>query len=139
MTWISRGLIALTAALHIFIAWFEIFAWTTVGPDVFSTFDSDLFPQTIDLAANQGIYNAFLAVGLLWSLAIRDVEWRFRVAVCFLSFVAIAGITATVTIGISSGIPQLLTATLALAASAIDRSKAASSSTVITDSNDITA
>ena len=121
MKWISRGLIALVALLHLYIAWFEIFAWTSVGPDVFSTFDPELFAETIDIAANQGVYNLFLAAGLIWSLVIGDPEWRFRVAVCFLGFVAIAGIAAAVTIEIGTGLPQLVPAVLALVVTAIAR------------------
>ncbi len=119
MKWLSRGLIALIAILHVYIAWFEIFAWTDVGPDVFSTFDPDLFADTVDLAANQGVYNLFLAVGLLWSLVIRDPHWRFRIAVCFLGFVAVAGLAAAVTIGVRSGLPQLVPSALALIVTSI--------------------
>lgn len=119
MNWISRVLIGLTAALHLYIAWFEIFAWTTVGPDVFSTFDPDLFGQTVDLAANQGVYNVFLAVGLIWSLFIGDATWRFRIAMVFLGFVFVAGLAAAVTIEVSSGFPQLVPSILGLAATAM--------------------
>ena len=60
-------LIAVIAALHFYIAWFEIFSWTTRGPKVFTVFPKELFEQTTQMAANQGIYNAFLAVGLVWA------------------------------------------------------------------------
>lgn len=114
MKLISRVLIGLTAALHVYIGWFEIFAWTTVGKDVFSTFDPALFEDTTELAANQGVYNLFLAAGLIWSLFIRDAEWRYKVAMVFLGFVAIAGIAAAVTIEVSSGLPQLVPSVLAM-------------------------
>lgn len=119
MKLISRALIALIALLHIYIAWFEIFAWTEVGPDVFSTLDPAIFADTVDIAANQGVYNLFLAAGLVWSLVISDPVWRFRVAMCFLLFVAIAGVTAAVTIGVSSGLPQLVPSVLAIIATSI--------------------
>lgn len=121
MKLLSRGLIALIAVFHIYIAWFEIFAWTEVGPDVFSTFDPELFPETVDLAANQGVYNLFLAAGLIWSLFISDQQWRFRVAICFLGFVAIAGVTAAITVEIGTGLPQLVPSIFALAATAMAR------------------
>lgn len=108
-------LVALIAALHFYIAWFEMFAWTTRGPEVFDTFPPELFEQTIQLAANQGIYNAFLAVGLVWSLLIKDDEWQFNVAVCFLIFVAVAGVVAAFTVALKSGLPQFVPASLALA------------------------
>jgi len=62
--WAGFGLVAVIAVLHFYIAWFEMFAWTSRGPEVFESFPPELFEQTIQLAANQGIYNAFLAAGL---------------------------------------------------------------------------
>lgn len=54
MTYVRIGLIALVALLHVYIAWFEIFAWTTRGPEVFSGFPIDFFEPTIPMAANPG-------------------------------------------------------------------------------------
>jgi putative membrane protein len=108
-------LVALIAALHLYIAWFEMFAWTSRGPKVFSTFPPELFEQTVQMAANQGIYNAFLAVGLIWSLFIKEEKWQFNVAACFLTFVAIAGVVAAITVATKSGIPQFVPAIIALA------------------------
>lgn len=107
-------LVALVAILHLYIAWFEMFAWTSRGPQVFETFPAEMFPLTIELAANQGMYNAFLAVGLIWSLMISDPKWKVNVAICFLGFVVVAGITASVTVAASTGLPQIIPAGLAL-------------------------
>ena len=107
-------LVALLAVLHFYIAWFEMFAWTSRGPKVFDTFPPELFEQTIQLAANQGIYNAFLAVGLVWSLLIKEEKWQFRIAVCFLAFVAVAGVVAAITVAFKSGLPQFIPASIAL-------------------------
>ncbi len=95
---IAAILIGVIAALHFYIAWFEIFAWVERGPRVFSALPVDLFPPTKAMAANQGVYNAFLAIGLTWSLFIFDTKWRANVATCFLLFVAIAGIAGAITI-----------------------------------------
>ena len=111
---IGLVLVALIAVLHFYIAWFEIFAWTSRGPKVFDTFPPEIFEQTIQLAANQGIYNAFLAIGLVWSLLIKDEKWQFNVAVCFLTFVAIAGVVAAITVALKSGLPQFVPAAIAL-------------------------
>lgn len=108
--------IALTAALHLYIAWFEIFAWTTRGPSVFTTLAPELFPQTTKLAANQGLYNGFLAVGLIWSLVIPDTQWRRRVATCFLLFVLAAGIFAAITVDLRPGLFQIIPSALGLLA-----------------------
>lgn len=98
MRTIALLFVALIGLLHIYIAWFEIFAWETRGPAVFSSFPTELFPQTVEMAANQGLYNAFLAVGLFWSLLIKDRTWQVNVATCFLLFVAVAGIFGAATV-----------------------------------------
>lgn len=108
-------LVAAIAILHFYIAWFEIFSWTTRGPKVFTDFPKELFGQTIQMAANQGIYNAFLAVGLLWALLIKDRKWQVNVAVCFLLFVATAGVFGAITVTTKTLIIQTAPALIALA------------------------
>ena len=85
-------LIGLIALLHIYILWFEMFAWETRGRAVFKNFPKDLFTPTKAMAANQGLYNGFLAAGLIWSLFIEHPIWNHNVALFFLSCIAIAGI-----------------------------------------------
>ncbi len=116
MRLVSLILIGLIALLHSYIAWFEIFAWESRGPIVFSSFPPDLFPQTVQMAANQGIYNAFLAAGLFWALMIKDRTWQRNVAICFLLFVAVAGIFGAATVTTRTLFVQTLPAVLALAA-----------------------
>lgn len=108
------AVVSLTAALHFYIAWFEIFAWTTKGPSIFETLPSDLFPQTVEMAANQGVYNAFLGAGLCWALLIRDVTWQRKIAICFLRFVLIAGLFAAATVALKPGLVQILPSGLGL-------------------------
>ncbi|MEQ6202428.1 DUF1304 domain-containing protein [Sulfitobacter sp. HNIBRBA2951] len=115
------SLIAVIAALHCYIAWFEIFAWTSRGPAIFGTLPPEIFVQTTQLAANQGVYNAFLAAGLIWSLLIADRMWQRRIAVCFLTFVLIAGVAAAMTIALRSGLFQMVPAALALIFIAAER------------------
>ena len=121
----SLVLIALIAGLHLYIAWFEIFAWETRGPEVFKDFPKDLFAPTKTLAANQGLYNAFLALGLIWSLLIRDRHLQKNVALCFLGFVAAAGIfgaaTASLRILFIQALPALVAIILVLASGRQDR------------------
>lgn len=115
MPLIASILIGLIALLHLYFAWFEIFAWETRGPKIFPGLDADLFPRTKELAANQGIYNAFLSAGLIWSLLISDPHWARNIAVCFLLFVFVAGLFGGYTIGIKPLLAQTLPATIALA------------------------
>lgn len=91
-------LIGLIAFIHIYILWFEMFAWTSRGPKVFRSFPKELFPQTKAMAANQGLYNGFLAAGLIWTFFIENREWQNNVAIFFLACVAIAGIYGALTV-----------------------------------------
>lgn len=90
-------LIGLIAALHLYILYFEMFAWTTLGRKVFRQFPKDLFEPTKTLAANQGLYNGFLAAGLIWSLLISDPAWSSYVALFFLGCIAVAGLYGAAT------------------------------------------
>jgi len=85
--------IGLIALQHIYILWLEMFAWENKGKKVFKgALAPELFKPTKTMAANQGLYNGFLAAGLIWSLFINDLLWQQNVALFFLSCVAIAGI-----------------------------------------------
>ncbi len=90
-------IIGLVAFIHLYILWFEMFAWETRGPKVFKDFSKDLFTPTKAMAANQGLYNGFLAAGLIWSFFISNPEWKVNVSLFFLACVAIAGIYGTMT------------------------------------------
>ncbi len=92
MLLLSKIVVVLVAVFHIYILWFEMFAWETRGPKVFRNFSKDLFPKTKAMAANQGLYNGFLAAGLIWSLLIQDTAWSKNVALFFLGCVAVAGL-----------------------------------------------
>lgn len=98
MAYIATILIAFIALLHVYIMWFEIFAWESRGPKIFSSLAPDMFPKTKAMAANQGLYNGFLAAGLIWSLLIKDAMWSQNVALFFLACVFAAGIYGAATI-----------------------------------------
>lgn len=91
MSVFSMVLIAIIAILHCYILWFEMFAWESRGPKIFRSFPADLFAPTKVMAANQGLYNGFLAAGLIWALLIGDAEWAKNVALFFLGCVFVAG------------------------------------------------
>ncbi len=111
---ITKALIGVVAALHFYFAWFEMFAWTTRGPEVFKAFPADLFAQTTAMAANQGLYNAFLGAGLVWALLIKDKRWSDNVAACFLIFVVVAGVFGALTVSRSILVVQAVPAGIAL-------------------------
>lgn len=90
-------IIGFVALEHLYILWFEMFAWETRGPKVFRNFSKDLFPKTKAMAANQGLYNGFLAAGLIWTFFITDLQWQQNISIFFLTCVAVAGIYGSMT------------------------------------------
>jgi uncharacterized membrane protein len=82
MKTIAFILIALVAALHAGILVLEMFYWDhPIGRDIFSMTEAESAATAV-LAANQGLYNGFLAAGLAWSLISRKND----VAIfCFVS------------------------------------------------------
>lgn len=109
-------LVILNAAIHTYIAWFEIFAWQSRGPHVFSALPETLFIDGTAMAANQGLYNSFLATGLIWALLIDDPVWKRKVATCFLCFIAVAGIFGALTVDTKTIFVQLVPSLAAIAA-----------------------
>ena len=95
---LGKILIVLVATIHLYIMWFEMFAWESRGPKIFRSFAKDLFGKTKAMAANQGLYNGFLAAGLIWSFFISDEIWREYIALFFLVCVTIAGIYGALTV-----------------------------------------
>ncbi|MBW8686951.1 DUF1304 domain-containing protein [Chitinophaga rhizophila] len=99
MLLLVKILIGIIAFEHLYILWLEMFAWTTRAPKVFRNLPAHLFEPTKTLAGNQGLYNGFLAAGLIWSLFIADGSWSLHVATFFLGCVAVAGIYGGLTAG----------------------------------------
>ncbi|HTB06570.1 MAG TPA: DUF1304 domain-containing protein [Bacteroidia bacterium] len=114
-------LIGIVAIEHLYILWLEMFAWTTQGRKTFKGFPADLFEKTKTMAANQGLYNGFLAAGLIWSLCISDPIWSVNVSIFFLACVVIAGVYGGLTVGRAILIKQALPAIIALTVVVIAR------------------
>ena len=89
---VSKIGIGFVALEHLYILYFEMFAWETIGKRTFKSLPEELFTPTKGLAANQGLYNGFLAAGLIWTYFISDSIWQKNIATFFLSCVIIAGI-----------------------------------------------
>jgi len=71
----------------------EMFLWTSKkGIKAFGLKSKEFAEETKVLAANQGLYNGFLAAGLIWSFFISDSLWATNVAIFFLACVSVAGV-----------------------------------------------
>ncbi len=90
-------LIGLVAILHLYFLWFEMFAWTTKGKKIFKKFPPEMFEPTKPMAANQGLYNGFLAAGLIWTFFIDNLEWKMNIGLFFLACISVAGIYGALT------------------------------------------
>jgi putative membrane protein len=116
MNIITAVLIGIIAIEHIYILWLEMFAWETRGKKVFrGSMPAELFTPTKTLAANQGLYNGFLAAGLIWTFFIGDPAWKTNISIFFLSCVMIAGIYGAITASKKIFFIQALPAIIALA------------------------
>ena len=117
---ISALLVALVALLHAAFLVREMFLWNgPVGQRVFAM-TPEFAAQSAVLAANQGLYNGFLAAGLLWGLiaARRDVK------VFFLACVIVAGVFGGLTAKTSILFTQAAPGLVALAAVMLTRANA---------------
>jgi putative membrane protein len=98
MIGIANALVALVAALHVYFLILEMFLWTR--PLGLKTFRQTL-ERAIEskvLAANQGLYNGFLAAGLVWGLIHPTAAFAFQIKIFFLLCVIIAGVFGAATV-----------------------------------------
>jgi putative membrane protein len=114
MSTVAVVLVALVALLHVYFLVLEMFLWTKpAGRRAFGT-TQEQAEQSKVLAANQGLYNGFLAAGLFWSLT-RGVEGR-PIAIFFLVCVIAAGVFGAATASRKILFVQALPAAVALGA-----------------------
>ncbi len=89
MTTVISLLIAFVAIEHLYFLVLEMFLWTQPkGMKTFGLKSKEFAEETKVLAANQGLYNGFLAAGLIWSLFTKEMH----VSIFFLACVVVAGI-----------------------------------------------
>src|SRR5258708_7557181 len=102
--------VILVALLHLYFLVLEMFLWDTPrGRRVFGTTE-ELAAASKSLAANQGLYNGFLAAGLIWGLFAGD-----PVKIFFLACVIVAGAFGAATANVKILWVQALPAAIALA------------------------
>jgi putative membrane protein len=98
MILIANSLVALVAALHVYFLILEMFLWTKpLGLRTFRNSPEKAADSAV-LAANQGLYNGFLAAGLVWGLLQRTAGFGFEIKTFFLLCVIVAGIYGAATV-----------------------------------------
>jgi putative membrane protein len=98
MIWIANLMVALVAALHGYFLVLEMFLWTKpLGLKTFRNSPEKAAESGV-LAANQGLYNGFLAAGLIWGLVHAVPAFAFQIKTFFLLCVIVAGIYGAATV-----------------------------------------
>ena len=114
MEMVAIVLAALVALLHVYILVLEMFFWTKpLGRKAFGL-KADFAEQSKTLAANQGLYNGFLAAGLIWGIWLGEAG--DPVKTFFLLCVAVAGIYGAATVSMRILYVQTVPAVIALIA-----------------------
>jgi putative membrane protein len=98
MNAIANVLVALVAALHVYFLVLEMFLWTRpLGLKTFRNTLENAIKSEV-LAGNQGLYNGFLAAGLVWGLIQGNPDFAFQLKTFFLLCVVTAGVYGAVTV-----------------------------------------
>lgn len=118
MSFAAHLVVALVALLHVWFLVLEMFLWTQPAGRRAFGLSKEFAEQTRALAANQGLYNGFLAAGLGWGLWLGDAGRP--VSLFFLGCVLVAGVfgglTASRKILWIQGLPALVGIVLVLLA-----------------------
>ena len=111
---LTNVLVGLVALLHVYFLVLEMFLWDKpIGRKTFGL-TPEFASASKALAANQGLYNGFLAAGLLWGIALGPDGGAVKVF--FLACVIVAGIFGAVTVNRKILFVQAVPAAVALAA-----------------------
>jgi putative membrane protein len=98
MIFIANALVAVVAALHGFFLVLEMFLWDKpLGLKIFRNTIEKATDSKV-LAANQGLYNGFLAAGLVWGLFHPNPALAFQIKIFFLLCVIVAGAYGAATV-----------------------------------------
>jgi putative membrane protein len=121
MMLVSAILTVLVAVLHFYFLVLEMFLWTRpAGMRAFGQ-TPERARETAVLAANQGLYNGFLAAGLVWSLVYPDARAALDIRLFFLGCVVAAGLYGAWTVSRKVLIIQALPAAFAAMATLLAR------------------
>jgi putative membrane protein len=112
-------MVGLVAVLHLYFLVLEMFLWKKPFGRRTFRLTPEFAEASAGLAANQGLYNGFLAAGLIWGLTLGAEG--FAIKVFFLACVIIAGLFGAATVGRKILFIQALPAALALALVVLSR------------------
>jgi len=112
---VATVLIGVVAAMHVYFLVLEMFLWRTpFGRRTFRT-TAEVAESSAVLAANQGLYNGFLAAGLVWTLVWYGVVGGRAILTFFLACIVVAGIFGGLTVSRRIVLVQAVPAAIAAA------------------------
>lgn len=111
--------VASVAVAHVGFMILEMLFWTSPVARGLSGMDLETSKASSALAANQGLYNLFLAAGLAWGLSSPDNGWTIKLF--FLGCVIIAGVFGGLTVKGVIFFAQAVPAAIALLLVAVAR------------------
>jgi putative membrane protein len=94
-------LISLVGLIHIYFLIQQMFRWESASGK-FTNFTEKQLTKV--LAGNQGLYNGFLAAGMLWGWL--SPTYSLQIWTFFLTFIAIAGVYGSVTLSLGGDVPE---------------------------------
>lgn len=116
MRFLAALAVIIVALLHFGFLALEMFYWDhPVGQKVFSMTPQQS-AETAALAANQGLYNGFLAIGLLWGVIARKTDVVIFFLLCVLAAGIFGAVTAKPTILFIQAVPAALALLLTMVA-----------------------
>lgn len=108
MTVLANLVIAIVAILHLGFLVLEMFLWNhPIGRKTFKM-SKEVAQSSATLAANQGLYNGFLAAGLVWGLLSNEFSVKLFFLICVLIAGIFGGFTAKRSILYIQALPALL-------------------------------
>lgn len=114
MQLIANTITGIVAALHVYFFILEMFLWTKpIGLKVFGN-SLERAQASAVLAANQGLYNGFLALGLVWAFIHPVPDFSYQIKLFFLSCVVIAGLYGAYSVSSKILFVQAMPAVVAL-------------------------
>jgi putative membrane protein len=108
VTVVADVLVGLVALIHVYILVLEMFLWTAPRTRAGFGMTAELAESTRTLAANQGLYNGFLAAALVWGLVADDFQLTLFGLVCVVVAGLYGGVTATKRILLVQALPAAL-------------------------------
>lgn len=115
MNVVADVLVGLVALIHLYIVVLEMFLWTTPRARAAFGTTEEFAKESAPLAANQGLYNGFLALALIWGLIASDPT-GFQLKLYGIVCVIVAGLYGAATANKRILFVQVVPGTLTLIA-----------------------